>query len=231
MEKTTLICFPFAGGSGYSFQPLMPYLESTLRIKVVDLPGRGRRYGEPLLYSAEAMAEDAWQQIQTWIKPPYALFGHSMGALLAYAICHRISGGSLPPPVHVFFTGRSAPSSPRKEKGQAHLFSKEALKAKLKSYGGIDDTILNNADAFDFFEPIIRADFEVVHRWEYLPQPKLNLSATVVTGLEEEIDKQQIRDWQKEFNKPIGIESLPGGHFFIFEQAEQFASIILKELA
>ena len=229
--KTTLICFPFAGGSSHAFQPLVPFLKDAVEVKAVNLPGRGIRFGESLLEDARAIADDAWQQVIGWLRPPYAILGHSMGSLLTYLICHKIRMSGLPFPVHVFLSGRPAPiTSSTESTEKVYLLPKTAFKAKLQAYGGMHQDILNDEDVFSFFEPIIRADFRAAQSWRYSPQPVLDIQATVITGSEEKFTEKQIQDWQREFAHPIQTVSLPGGHFFLFEQAENFANIILNEL-
>lgn len=230
-RKTTLICFPFAGGSAHAFQPLGPFFEQHFELIGVQLSGRGTRFKEPLLDDIRDIADDVWPQVIKYLRPPYAILGHSMGSLLAYITCHRIRRETLPPPEHLFLAGRQAPSIPVDlQKGKIHLLPKASFKATLQSFGGIHEKIYNDDEVFSFFEPILRADFKAVSSWTYHPQPLLDVSATILSGNEEQFSDKQIGDWQKEFVRPIQTISLPGGHFFLFEQAANFAAIIQNEL-
>ena len=156
--KTTLICLPYAGGSEYAFRPMEERLGAFAQVKTVALPGRGSRFAEPPVYSLEALATYCWPQIKPWLDKPYALFGHSMGGLLAYLLCHKIKESGLRPPIHLFLSGREAPCVPETEPFD-HLLSQEDFKAKLLSYGGIDEAVLENEEAFAFFKPAIRRVF------------------------------------------------------------------------
>lgn len=227
---TTLICLPFAGGSAHSFRPLEEHLGSFCRIKCVELPGRGWRFEEPLLRSADALAADAWEQIKPWTSGPYALLGHSMGGLLAYLVVHRARQAGRRLPVHLFLSGREGPSVPEDE-DLRYLLPYDAFKAKITGYGGLPKEIWHDDEIFTFFVPIIRADFEAVETWRYRPRPRLNVPATVLTGTEEDMTEEEIRAWQKEFSGEVHFEYFPGGHFFIFEQAEAVAAVIRRRLA
>ena len=88
--QPTLICFPFAGGSATSLLPLTNYLKDDFSVKTVNYPGRGSRITEPLIYNLNDLAEDVFKQIENLLKPPYYLFGHSMGGLLIFLIIYII---------------------------------------------------------------------------------------------------------------------------------------------
>ncbi|MCB0565099.1 MAG: thioesterase [Phaeodactylibacter sp.] len=221
--KTILICLPYAGAGANCFTPLRSHLPEGLQMVEATLPGRGQRYAEPLLKNADDMAADIWKQVSPLLYRPYALLGHSMGGLLAYLLCHKISQAGLPPPVHLFLSGREAPSVPPKEPLE-YLLPYQAFKEQLEGYGGIAPEIVQDEDTFAFFEPMIRADFEAVGTWQYHPRPKLDIPVTVLWGTEEDLTEQEARAWQQEFSAEARFEVFEGGHFFIFEQAKAFCS-------
>ncbi len=79
MDKLNLFCLPFAGGSSYSYKGFQDLqVQSNLIVKPIELPGRGRRMSESLLFSVEAMTDDVWKSISSKIHEPYAIYGHSM---------------------------------------------------------------------------------------------------------------------------------------------------------
>jgi hypothetical protein len=229
-SKTTLICLPFAGGSKFAFHRLEAYLSAFCQVKTIELPGRGTRFAEPLLLSADLIVADAWKQIRPWITDaPYAFLGHSMGSWLTFLMAHEIRKAGLQPPSHLFLSGREAPSIPASEPPD-YLLSAAAFKAKLKSYGGFDAQILENEEAYAFFEPIIRADFQVLETWKYQPQMPLDIPATVLSGTNEDITEAELRAWSLEFNGEIRFKKFEGDHFFLFEHAEAFSNIIKQRL-
>lgn len=225
--KTKLICLPFAGAGANCFAPLRSHLHGSFEMIEATLPGRGRRYAEPLLKSAEAMVADIWEQLHPILRPPYGLLGHSMGGLLAYLLCHKISQAGLPLPAHLFLSGREAPSVPPKEPLE-HLLPRRVFRARLEEYGGIAPELLHDEDTFTFFEPMIRADFEAVETWRYRPRPKLAVPATVLWGTEEDMTEEEVLAWREEFSAEVRFERFEGGHFFIFEQAAAFCRIIKR---
>jgi medium-chain acyl-[acyl-carrier-protein] hydrolase len=238
-KKVNLICLPYAGGSSHYFEPIQTALQtlqenhqySDLEIQVIEviLPGRGARYHEPLLKNIDDLIADIWKQIQHLMHYPYAFFGHSMGALLVYQLTHRAKKMGFPTPMHLFLSGRKAPSIPS-DNEKSFLLPLPALKNKLKNYGGINTVILEDNDIFSFFEPIIRADFEVVETWKYRYCPLLNVPVTVFSGTKEEITSEELKAWKKEFENEVQFKTFKGGHFFINDHAQEIATIMIKKL-
>lgn len=228
-ESIQLICLPYAGGSAYCFQPLTEFWPENWRVSTISYPGRGERMGASLVYDMESLVEDCWIQIKGKIDKPYAILGHSLGSCLTYLLAHKIELENGPAPIHLFLSGTDAPSTPV-ETPYRYLLSKKAFQEKLLSYGGISNEILNNAEAFDFFEPIIRADFQAVETWKYKKRGRLTIPATIITGTEEKMKAADIQRWQDEFDTKIKFNKLPGNHFFLFEHPKAFVDIIAKDL-
>ncbi len=238
-KKVNLICLPYAGGSSNYFEPIKKALQtlqknhqySDLEIEVIEvtLSGRGVRYHEPLFKNIDDLVADIWKQIQHLMYQPYAFFGHSMGALLAYQLTHQAKKMRFPTPIHLFLSGREAPSVPP-DNEKRFLLPLPAFKAKLKNYGGISTDILEDTDIFSFFEPIIRADFEAVETWKYRYRPKLNIPTVIFSGTEEDITNEELVAWQKEFQNDIQFKIFEGDHFFINNHAEVIANIFVKQI-
>jgi surfactin synthase thioesterase subunit len=229
-KKTSLIWLPFAGGSGYSFATLNQKLSTHFEVKTVELPGRGKRIREPLLTDMEAIIDDVLEQITDWIKEPYVLAGHSMGSLSAFLLTHQIQKKGLALPIHLFLSGRKAPAIPLNPP-LTHLLPNEELKQKLRQLGGAPDEVLDSEQLFDFFEPILRADFQAVETWEYAAFPKLDLPVSVFAGTDDDMQESDLFAWQDEFVQNVYFQYLKGGHFYLFENEKNFVSALLDRIA
>lgn len=233
-NTVNLIYLPYAGGGSHYYDNISAALKSiqTTAFKIeifeVVLPGRVSRYQEPLLKTMEDQVTDIWKQIKHLTNQPYAIFGHSMGSLLAYLCTHRAITMGNPTPISLFLSGLKAPSC--LSLNQNHLLSYQDFKAKLASYGGINQEILNDDSIFSFFEPMIRSDFEAVETWKYHTQPKLNIPTTVLAGTEEDFTEDELKAWQKEFQNDLNFIRFEGGHFYINNHSQKIAQIIQEQI-
>ena len=108
--RTRLLCFPHAGGSASYFFPLSSALAPEFDVYAVQYPGRQDRYKEPLVDDIDDMADQAYEALEPLIDAPVALFGHSMGAVLAFEVARRMETLAGRSPVLVFASGSRAPS-------------------------------------------------------------------------------------------------------------------------
>ena len=227
MNKANLICFPHAGGSKFSYNRFIGVASGGLNIIPVELPGRGARIHEKLIENAYHMVDDVFEQIEPKIAldVPYAIYGHSMGALIGYLITRRIARESMPMPIHLFFSGAKPPFT-LEEEPPVHLFKREELIDQLRRLGGIPDRILNNENLIRFLEPIVRADFRVIRTYQHHPEQPFNVPITVIIGTHENISRQQALLWQKETVKKTEVKFFEGDHFFIFDHAKEIMKLV-----
>ena len=153
MDTINLYCLPFSGGSKYSYKSFSKYAPPFLNIVAIELPGRGTRSGEALLTSIERTADDVFNQIKDSLDKPYAIYGHSMGGILAYLVARRIIEANLNQPLHLFVTGCVGPSLKYRDLVD-HTLPKDEFIQKIKELGGSPDSVLSNDALMEFFEPI-----------------------------------------------------------------------------
>lgn len=228
--QITLYCLPFAGGNSYSYRIFKKHLPEFINLKPIELPGRGKRIKEPLLTNLDLMTEDVLRTLQDdGLTQPYAIFGHSMGAYLGYLVTQRLTQANLPLPLHLIVSGHHAPSVPTTE--FKYQLSKSQFVAKLRELEGCPPEILEHAELIDFFEPLLRADFQAVETWSYRPQSPLTLPLTVLRGIQDqEANYTEVLAWQRECVQPLVLKEFPGGHFFIFEQVQEVCQLISQIL-
>jgi surfactin synthase thioesterase subunit len=229
MEKANLICFPYAGGSKFSYNKFAEVAPGNLTLIPIELPGRGARFDERLIYNADELVDKLFHQIKSYLFDPYAIYGHSMGSLIGYLITKRIIKENLPQPLHLFFSGAKAPHMLQYEPA-AHLFEKEELIASLRKMGGIPERILKNDNLMRILEPIVRADFRVINTYVHKDTEAMDIPISVIIGSEEGISLEQSQLWQKETIIEIKVDEFQGDHFFIFHHAEQLMALIHSRL-
>jgi len=220
--KPQLFLLHFAGGNGYSFEFMRRHL-ADFEFIPLELPGRGKRINERLLYDLEAAAADICQQILKRLHTaPFLIYGHSMGSILALRVTALLEGLHKLPQ-HLVVSGTSGPKEIITSK--RHLMPRQEFMEELKKIGGIPDEILNHAELFDFFEPILKADFQVVETYDYTAFKPVQTPICAIMGSKEE-NAGLIHHWKTFSHAFFSAEILEGGHFFIYPEVERLCQII-----
>jgi len=212
-----IIAFPFAGGNQYSFNFLKEELSTTkINLVVLEYPGRGRRVKEPFMNTIEEIVDDLFVQVKREIQfGEYVLYGHSMGALVAYLIGQKIMKESLKKPLKLIVSGASAPSKNKKK--NTYQLPSEDFWHKVDELGGLPEDIIKEQSLRSFFEPILRSDFKVIHHYDYSGSSLLDIPIDVFFGDQEKMEIEEIVEWKTETTGEVNIRKLSGDHFFIME--------------
>jgi surfactin synthase thioesterase subunit len=231
MNKINLFCLPFAGGSKYSYRDFEENTVPFLNIFPLEYPGRGARNGEFLLKVIDLLVDDVYKQIkETLIEADYAIYGHSMGGLIGWLLARKIIDEGHKPPLHLFISGASSPCSVSRRNIKMHSFEKVELVKELERLKGSSDEILKNLEFLEYYEPILRADFEAVETYEYKESNPIEVPFTVITGTEEDFEQDDVVSWQKESTYEVDFKLMNGHHFFIFNQPISMIDIFSGKL-
>lgn len=231
MGITKLFCLPFAGGNKYSYRTFEINAPSYLNIISLEYPGRGSRVGEPLISDINLLVDDLYFQIKGQIGAGnYAMYGHSMGGLIACLLTKQIVKNNLCAPSHLFITGTSGPSAPSREEKKIHLLNKSEFIKEIKSLNGSKDEVLDNEDILSFYEPVLRADFKASETYLYKETDPLSVPFTIITGTDEDIELSDVYLWKKETNARVNFKQLPGDHFFILKYPREIMKIVSIEI-
>ncbi|OQP54220.1 hypothetical protein A4H97_22240 [Niastella yeongjuensis] len=227
MSRPRLCLLHFAGGNCYSFQFLTPLLKD-FEVWPLELPGRGKRITEPLLKDFDHAVEDLFYQInRQQTAADLVLYGHSLGAYLAFGLAQRFEESGKPAAC-LLVSGNAGPGA--REPKNRYLMKRSDFIEELKLLGGIPQAFLDNEDLIDFFEPILRADFELAERNELANATPIDAPIFAMMGsMEEEVTK--IANWKRFTHTRFDHEILEGDHFFINRHAQRIAAIIRTSYA
>lgn len=222
LEKLMVVAVPYAGGDRYAYRGLQAFLPKGIDWITLELPGRGPRRREPRLKSLEEMVESLYSDLQQH-KPgsSFVLFGHSMGAILAYELLQKLRSEGAQLPKAAYFSSIAAPFVPR-TRFVSHL-PKDAFWEMMRSYKGVPDGIIENVELRDYFEPVLRDDFEVIERYTPLNanQPPLDVPMYVRWGSNETIPRADLLRWQECCTLPVDFKERVGDHFFVVKDAAE----------
>ena len=221
-EGVRLYCLPHAGSGAAVFYRWRRMLAASgVNVCPVMLPGREVRLGEPLAVRVEEIVEGLQAEVAGELERPYAIFGHSMGALLAYAWARRIVEGGSPAPLGLIVSGRNAPQTV--SAGSLHRLGDEAFVEALRvQYGGVPDGFLEDSDLREVFLPILRADLEVVETYRFVKGTRLACPVTAIAGSEDRsVSDEGLAAWSEVTSGAFSLERVAGDHFFPFQGAGQ----------
>lgn len=188
------------------------------------------RLADKPITNALALAETLAGILVHALDRPFAFFGHSMGALLAFEISHLLHARNDLLPEHLFVSAAPAPRLPVRKPTTYDLPEPELL-AKLVRLNGTPAEVLDNPELRALLLPVIRADFSVVQTYVYTPRPKLNIPIYAMGGSEDpEVSPDELLAWNEETSGPFTLDMLPGDHFFLHTGQRLLLELITKRL-
>ncbi|MEV5705531.1 alpha/beta fold hydrolase [Actinoallomurus sp. NPDC052274] len=213
---TRLICFPHAGGSAAFYRPLA-MAATEVEVHIAEYPGRADRLFEPLVDDAGQVARAVAEALGPLLDRPVALFGHSMGATIAYETARLLTAHGTPP-THLFVSASHAahdrPS--RSAKDVLHDKDDDALVAGLVRLGGTDARALADPELRELVLPYVRSDFRLLEGYRHEPGPLLDLPITAFAAdADPVVTPAQVQRWAELTTGEFTLRVHPGDHFYV----------------
>jgi medium-chain acyl-[acyl-carrier-protein] hydrolase len=212
-----LFCDPYAGGGASLYRPWTALLQSAIQVCPVQLPGRVERFREQPHTTLHGAVNELAAGVMPLVDRPFALFGHSMGASIAFELARELRrrGAS---PAWLFVGGSRAPQRPAPAGCLSALPEQVFVDAVQRKYGGIPAAILQTPELLQLLLPVLRADLTMIETYRYRDEPPLECPITVFGGLDDDtVTPDELRAWQEQTVGPFEYTTLPGGHFFVKE--------------
>jgi medium-chain acyl-[acyl-carrier-protein] hydrolase len=226
-----LIVFHHAGGSAAMYHPMAAELPADWDLLILDIPGRGKRYAEAPLTTMDELVARVVEDVRPWLDAPVALFGHSLGAILAAEVgrvCEQLGS----PPIWVGVSGRVAPTLQSQARRLSELDDQQLLDSIL-ALGGMPDRVTEVPELRAHFLRVVRADISVLESY----QPTLDRSALgcAVTAFAGTTDvwapPTTMRPWARETRGDFRLRLFDGGHFYFLGQPfSGFAREVVREI-
>jgi medium-chain acyl-[acyl-carrier-protein] hydrolase len=191
------------------------------------MPGRENRIKDTLFTRLPPLVQAIAQSLYPHLDKPFAFFGHSLGAKLAFELTRLLRREQGPEPLHLFVSGHGAPHRP--ETGQPiHALPDAEFIREVKRYEGMPQELLESVELMRYLTPILRADFSVNESYVYTQEPPLGSSITAYGGLrDDKVSREDIEAWREQTDASFESLMFPGGHFFL--QTESL--FVLRELS
>ncbi|MEF1283385.1 alpha/beta fold hydrolase [Vibrio sp. M250220] len=221
MSTIDLFCLPYSGSSATIFYKWRRILADDIHLRPLELAGRGTRMREPLYNSVEEAVSDLYEKfLSEYQSQEYAIFGHSVGGLLAYELAHKIiEKGDVKAPAHLIFSACRPPHLPNEQK-VIHSLPNEKFMERIFALGGTSFDVLATPSLAEMFIPIIRADYRLYETYTYRQKKyKIPCPITVLAGARDKLAlPESLMQWKKhagnsDFHQRVFQNA---GHFFIF---------------
>lgn len=210
-----LICFTYAGGTAMAYRRWPDALPAEIDICAVELPGHGSRTGETPIRRMSYLLPVLLAELLPYVLDvPFALFGHSLGALVAFELARELKRKELPSPANVFVSGRRAP--PTQEAEAIHQLPDADFVQRVKELNGTPTAVFECAELLQIVLPRLRADFELSETHVHLPGTVLTCPITVFGGSrDEQSPLEELALWRDQTRGPFSMCIFPGDHFFL----------------
>jgi medium-chain acyl-[acyl-carrier-protein] hydrolase len=224
--RLQLFCFPYAGAGTASFASWQRALPEIV-VRPIRLPGRESRLAEPAFTSLHPLVERAAEALAPELEPPFAFFGHSMGAIVSFELARRLRRLGRPGPRLVVVSAERAPHVPLTRPPIYHLPEDEFL-AAIERFGGTPPAVLAEPELLALIVDTLRADLSITDTYEFTPEPALECPIAIFGGRDDTlVPEAALAGWREHTTRPEGPRLVEGGHFFVHEHRDEF----LAELA
>lgn len=225
-----LFCLPHAGGTAQTFLRWRKYVPAWIDLCAIELPGRARRIDEPQPRDVDAVVAEFLDNSRDLLDLPYAVFGHSLGGLLAYQITRTVEETGRPALVRLYVSATRPPAdeatAPRR-----HQLGDRELAAHLRDIGGTPAEVLEDEALLSLVLPIIRSDLRLGETYRHTWTQPQRTPITAFAGIDDPVvSPHQAAGWLAYSDGGVAVRELPGDHFFLDEKAREIVATIAADL-
>jgi surfactin synthase thioesterase subunit len=225
-DRPRLFCLPNAGAGASAYAGWRRYAVNGVEVCPIQLPGRAERFAETPHTGAAGLVDALLDAIGDRFTGRYALFGHSMGAALAFELARRLDVPGRTPPVHVFVSGRAAPHLPDPNRPLRDL-PLDALIGELRIIGGTPDEILRERDLMERLQVLLRADFGVNETYRCALDEPISPPLTVLGGDKDpRASVASLHAWSRLTTGQFDVRVHPGGHFYLQDRVPELVHLM-----
>ncbi|KPI15608.1 Oleoyl-(acyl-carrier-protein) hydrolase [Actinobacteria bacterium OK074] len=229
--RVRLLCLPHAGGSAPFYLPFSRALSPAVDVLAVQYPGRHDRHHEPCVDSIPELADALVAEVLPFADRPLALFGHSMGATVAFELALRLEQSGTRPLV-LFASGRRAPSRLRAESDPVHLRDEAGILAELRALSGTDARVFENEELLRMVLRAVRNDYKAVETYRFVSGQRLAAPVHAHVGTDDfRASLDEVRSWGEHTDGGFEMYTYPGGHFYLTGQLPRVVAAVSQQIS
>jgi medium-chain acyl-[acyl-carrier-protein] hydrolase len=228
--RLRLFCFPHAGTGASIFRTWPEGLPADVEVCPVQFPGRGTRLREPPFTQLAPLVQALAQALVPMLDKPFAFFGHSLGALVAFELARQLRRQSDVQPVRLFVSADLAPQFPHQDR-PIHALPEEEFLVELRRLNGIPGKVWEERELMQIMLPVLRADLAVFETYVYSTEPPLNCPISAFGGLQDHrVSRGHLEAWRDQTRDSFSLRMFPGDHFFWHNTQPLLLQVLSQEL-
>ena len=228
--RRRLFCFPFGGGGASFYRTWRNGFGNDVEVCAVQLPGRENRLRERAFTHLAPLVASLMENLGPYLDIPFAFFGHSVGALVAFEFARRLERETRNRPMHLFVSARRAPQLVNNRLAR-HKMPEAQFMDEVRRYKGTPELLFQEPELLEIFLPILRSDFSILETYEYSQGDILDCPITVFGGTEDtEATVEDLLAWREQTRGEFRLKMFPGDHFYLKIAHDQLLLEIAKDM-
>jgi len=228
--RLRLLCIPHAGGGASAFRGWAELFPESIEVCPVQLPGREQRLREAPIDRLEPLVEALAGAVLRRREVPFAVFGHSNGALIGFELARRLRRLGEAGPVHLVASGRRAPHVPPPPP-LTHGLPDDEFVAELSRLGGIPAQVRDHPELLELILPVLRADVAIHETYEYQDEAPLEIPITGYAGVDDpRAPPDTVAEWAYFTTREFALRTFPGGHFYLASDRDRVIQQLVRDL-
>lgn len=229
--RVRLFCFAHAGGSAATFHRWPASLGEDVEVLGAELPGRGARLGEPGYRRMPELIAALVAATGPRLDVPYAIFGHSLGAAIAFELARALRRAGAPLPAHLVVSARFAPQLPR-TLPPVHALPQAAFLRALGARYGVANGALDDPEMAALLYPPLQADMEIFETWAPQAEAPLATPITACGGSRDPtVTRAGVDAWREQTSAGFASHVLDGDHFYLLTDPQPLLGVVRAALS
>lgn len=228
--RLRLFCFPYAGAGASVFYSWTAGLPEEVEVCAVQPPGREARLREAPYTDMPTLVEALGEALVPYMDRPFACFGHSNGAIMAFELARKLRREGRGMPLHLFLSGRPAAQLPSRHP-PIHALPEPEFIAELRRLQGTPEEVLNHPEIMELLVPLLRADFSLAETYVHRAEAPLDVPISAYGGRRDpDVNEDEVEGWRAQTAAAFRSVLFPGDHFFINGDRAQLLAQLSGEL-